>query len=233
MARHGVIRVFCAAALVLGLVGVVCAPARAGDKPRLAVVSLGVNDWGNSMSAGGHRNAAPFIEGAMKDLIGHAEKLFAANFEVVPASSFVKNPDYRALSIGKIKDGLFGPAFDGVELPSFSEDKKEVIKGVLKGDTAAKLCKTLGVDRVALVYTEWAVATGGFVPTSRALAKNCVAVYSADGKQRFFDREDVKGDKVIGGMGQVALTADTIGQWVDAYKKGMDAVVKKNLKKML
>ena len=204
-----------------------------GGKPRLAVVALGVNDWANSMSASGGTYAGTFIDGAMTDLLARSEKAFSADFQVKPAESFASDPAFLALSIGKLKDGLYGPIIQGKNLPSFSEDKKEVIRGALKDGVAEKLCALLGVDRVVLIYTEWTVATGGFVPISRALAKNCVAVYSSDGKLRFFDRKDVQGSRAIGGMGRVVLNAETIGYWVEAFERGLLDILKENRKKML
>jgi hypothetical protein len=219
---------FCSVALLLGI-----SPAAFAEGGlKLAVVSLGVNDWGNSMSVSGGKVSATYIEGAMTDLLARTEKAFAALNQVIPAKSFIANAEYRALSIGKFKDGLYGPSIDGNPLPSFTTEQKEIIKCVLKPETASQLCKVLGADLVAVVYTEWAVATGGFIPTSRALTKNCLAVYSADGKQRFFDRQDVKGAKAIGGMGRVSLSEETIGQWVDAYEKGIVELIGDNKKKL-
>ena len=35
---------------------------------------------------------------------------------------------------------------------------------------------------IAVVYAEWGVMTGGFVPTSKALSKNVLSIYDASGQ---------------------------------------------------
>jgi len=117
-------------------------------------------------------------------------------------------------------------------MPSFTADRKQIIKCVLEKATAQQLCQALGVDVVVVVYTEWAVATGRWAPTNKALAKNCVAAYSSSGKKLFFDREDVMGKKTLGAMGSFVLDESTISEWVMSFKEGFDAVLAKNAKKV-
>ena len=102
---------------------------------------------------------------------------------VKPAASFVADQGYRELSIGQAKSGLFTPKIDGNVLPSFSEKRNDIVKGVLQAETAKQLCQRLGVDAVVLVYSEWGIDSGKFVPTMKALTKNCFAMYSKDGRK--------------------------------------------------
>ena len=63
----------------------------------------------------------------------------------------------------------------------------------------AIVVERLGVDAVVLVYSEWGIDSGKFVPTMKALTKNCFAMYSKDGRKLFYARKDMRGAKVIGG----------------------------------
>ena len=77
-----------------------------------------------------------------------------------------------------------------------------------------KLAQIAGTDFILIAYSEWAVATGRFVPTSKALAKNVVSIYNAAGKQVFADRADTQGDRTLGAMGSVVVDQNSIGEWV-------------------
>ncbi len=70
------------------------------------------------------------------------------------------------------------------------------------------------------------MAQGHFVPTNRALAKNCAAIYSSSGKRLFFAGRDIQGKRVLGATGVIALNHGTIGDWVEAYKTGFEQIVK-------
>ena len=84
-----------------------------------------------------------------------------------------------------------------------------------------KLAKIAGADYVLIAYSEWAVATGRFVPTSKALAKNVVSIYDSNGKQVYADRADTQGDKTLGALGSVVVDQNSIAEWVNAYDKGI------------
>ena len=52
------------------------------------------------------------------------------------------------------------------------------------------LATATGADLLVVIYSEWAVATGKFIPTAKALTKNVVSIYSAAGAQVFHARRD-------------------------------------------
>jgi hypothetical protein len=172
------------------------------------------------------------IPTAMGEMLDITENALAGYWTVKPATEFVTNDDYRALSIGQVKSGLFSPTVNEQAMPSFTEKRSEVVKGLLEKSTAQKLCSLLEVDAVVLVYSEWAVATGKFVPTSKPLAKNCFSMYDKSGKQLFYGRQDMNGKKSLGAMGQITLNEETIHHWSEAYSRGLDAILKKYSKKL-
>ena len=87
-----------------------------------------------------------------------------------------------------------------------------------------KLAQVAGADFILIAYSEWAVATGKFVPTSKALAKNVVSVYDASGKPVFQDRSDAHGRQDTGRHGPGGGDQNSIGEWVTAYDKGIHAL---------
>jgi hypothetical protein len=199
------------------------------SETKVAVVTLTVNNFGGALHWG---QGDMLIPTTMGEMLNITESALAGYWTVKPATEFVTNDDYRALSIGQVKSGLFGPTVNEQAMPSFTEKRNEVVKGVLEKSTAQKLVSLLEVDAVVLVYSEWAVVTGSFVPTSKPLAKNCLSMYDKSGKQLFYGREDVQGKKTLGAGGHVTLNDETIHHWSEAYSRGLDAILKKYSKKL-
>jgi hypothetical protein len=203
-----------------------------GNRPVVAVVSMSVNDYSKMLTSASGADAAMLINDNMNKMLKTTEEELAKYWDVKSASSFIGDPAYIKLSIGKVRQGLFSPEAGKNQMPNFTDERSEVIKAVLKADTAKALCETLKVDYLAVIYSEWAVATGKFVPTNKALAKNCMAMYNKEGKQIFFSRKDYNGEKVLGAVGNIALNEETISEWVNAYNKGIEFILNSENKKV-
>ncbi len=229
--RHGVVSVLVPLAFVFAFVFATAVQVQAGSSTKAALVTFSVNDYGSVLGAKS-ASASQLVEQNMRKMVELSEESLAQYWTVVKVETFIANETYRGLSIGKIKDGLYGAEFDGLVLPSFTADRGQIIKCVLDKGTAERLCQVLGVDVVVVVYTEWTVASGKFVPTNKALAKNCVAVYNSSGKQLFFARKDVVGKMTLGAMGNLVLDENTITEWVMAYREGLDVILAKKAKKV-
>lgn len=203
--------------------------AKAGtDFKSVAVVSFAVNNYGH-FGSGGVINPV-LIDSTLTQLVGTTEKILAEKLVVKPAKSFVNTKAYRDLSIGQVKSGLYAPKFAGVEMPSFSAERRDIVKGVLPAETAKELCRVIGVDAVVLVYSEWMIDSGKFVPTIKALTKNCFAMYTKDGRKLYYDRKDMRGSRVIGGaFAGVHINEDTIDQWIEAYGKSAELVLRRHM----
>lgn len=90
---------------------------------------------------------------------------------------------------------------------------------------AADLCQALGVDLIALVYSEWATKTGGFIPVTKPLTKNVMGIFDSQGRRIFKDRKDNVGRKTLGAFGRAVVDEDTINQWVGSYEDGMTRIL--------
>ncbi len=185
----------------------------------IAVVSVSANNFGGSLQGWNNANASDLMGTQLNQMVGEIEKLLSKDWTVVSAANFATKDEFQALAGERREVGL--PSYDGKSMPLFSKDRKQLIKAEVDKDVAVKLAQIAGADYILIAYSEWAVATGRFVPTSKALAKNVVSVYDASGKQVFQDRSDAQGDKTLGAMGRVVVDQNSIGEWVTAYDKGI------------
>jgi hypothetical protein len=188
----------------------------------IAVVSISANNYGGSLQGWNSANSSELMGTQLNQMVGLMETLFAKDWTVVSASTFAGKDEFQVLAGERREVGL--PVFDGKTMPLFSKDRKQLIKAEVDKDVAVKLAKIAGADFILIAYSEWAVATGRFVPTSKALAKNVVSIYSADGKKVYGDRADTQGNKTLGAMGSVMVDQNSIGEWVAAYDKGIHAL---------
>ena len=196
---------------------------------KLAVVTLSANNWGNSLQGWNSANTSSIMGTQLNSMLEFTEQLFAADFTVIPASQFVPADDFQALA-GEQRDvGL--PEFNGKKMQLLSKDRKQLIKATVDKNVTQKLAQITGADYLLLIYSEWTVATGKFVPTSKSLTKNVVSIIDANGKTVYSGRQDTQGNKTLGGMGSVVVNNDTIGEWVVAYEKALRALYEQGHKK--
>ena len=186
----------------------------------IAVVSVSANNFGNSLQGWNAANTTELMGDRLNQMIEYTENLFAQDWEVIRAPSFANALEFQALAGEQREVGL--PIYGEQSMPLFSKDRKQLIRAEVDKDVAQQLASVTGADFVVIVYSEWSVATGRFVPTSKALAKNVVSVFDASGKQVYDDRDDQTGERTLGGMGKVAVNEGTIDQWVAAYRKGVE-----------
>jgi len=194
--------------------------ANAGKK--IAVVSISANNWSDSLQGWNSADTTGLMTGRLNQMLEYTETLLAHDWTVVNAASFAEKPELQALAGEQREVGL--PKFGQVRMPLFSKDRKQLIKAAIDKDVAAQLAKVTGADYLLIVYSEWAVATGKMVPTSKSLTKNVVSIFDAKGKQIYNNRKDTIGDQTLGGMGRVVVDEKTIDQWVVAYRKGIDTL---------
>jgi len=185
----------------------------------IAVVSVSANNFSDSLQGWNSANTSEVMGTQLNKMVVMIEGLLATDWTVVKAESFATKDEFQALAGERREVGL--PAFEGKSMPLFSKDRGQLIKASVDKDVAVQLARATGADYILIAYSEWAVATGGIIPTSKALAKNVVSVYDATGKQVFQDRSDALGNKTLGAMGKVQVDQNTIGEWVTAYDKGI------------
>jgi hypothetical protein len=189
---------------------------------KIAIVSMSANNFGGSIQGWNDSNTTDLMTGRMNDMLAFTEELFAKNWDVIPTSSFASQPEFIGLA-GEQRD-VGAPIFDGIYMPLFSKDRKQLIKAQIDKDKLVKLAGITGADFMLVVYSEWTVKTGQFVPTSKPLTKNVVSIFNASGKQVFKGRLDKMGSKTLGAFSAVYVDEDTIDEWAGTYKDSIAAM---------
>ena len=189
---------------------------------KIAVVSISANNYGGSLQGWNDANSSDLMGERLNSMLEFTEKTFSAGFEVVPASSFANKTEFIALA-GEQRD-VGSPSFDGMYMPLFSKSRKQLVKAMIDKDVASALTEITGADFLLIVYSEWTVKTGRFVPTSKPLTKNVISIYDSSGKQVFKGRIDKMGAKSLGAFNSVVVDENTIDHWADAYKGAITAM---------
>jgi hypothetical protein len=219
-------RILAAAAVLLPLTATAgtTVPKLVAENPgkKIAVVSISANNFNNSLQGWNTALTSDLMQSRTGKMLEIAERLFADKWTVVAASSFVANPAFQTQAGTQMEVGI--PIIGGNPLPVMAENRKELIKANMSEDKAKALAAVTGADFLVVIYSEWAVQTGKFVPTTKALAKNVMGIFNAQGKQVYQGRSDRMGKKTLGMMGQVAVDENTIDEWVDAYRDGITAL---------
>ncbi|TVZ37126.1 hypothetical protein P886_1466 [Alteromonadaceae bacterium 2753L.S.0a.02] len=195
----------------------------------IAVVSISANNWGDSLQGWNSADTTELMTSKLNQMLEVTESTLEKDFKVVKAKTFVAKPEFQALAGEQREVGL--PVLDGKPMNLLSKDRKQLVKAQLDADVAKKLLAITGTDLVLIVYSEWAVKTGGFVPTSKALTKNVLGIYDKSGKQVFKDRLDKMGTTTLGAMGRVAVNKDTINEWVLSYQVALGEMYNAGKKK--
>jgi hypothetical protein len=189
---------------------------------KIAVVSISANNFGNTINGWNDANSTDLMTSRLNTMLEFAEKTFSAGWEVVPASSFASKPEYIALA-GEQRD-VGAPIFDGIYMPLFSKNRKQLVKAVIDKDVALALIDVTGAEFLLVIYSEWTIKTGSFVPTSKPLTKNVVSIYNSAGKQVFKGRLDKMGSKTLGAFSAVYVDNDTIDLWVGTFNDSLTAM---------
>ncbi|MBW6510902.1 MAG: hypothetical protein K0A93_02130 [Desulfuromonadaceae bacterium] len=211
--------------LLTGCAGAVKANLKGNPElKQVAVVSLAISDWGGSVdsnSVGGH-SVSSLMQGATAKMLAVTEKTLSEHWQVVAVKTFITSKGYRKAA-EDIKVSVYSPIITKKEMPLFGPGFK---KGDITPEKARELCKTLKVDAVVLVFSEWTQATGGFVPLTRAKTKNIVSFWDKNGDKIFYRRIDMVGKKVLGGLGIKAVNKETINEWTDSYTTSLEKMFK-------
>jgi hypothetical protein len=199
-------------------------PKLAIDNPgkKIAIVSIAANNFGGSLQGWNDENSTDLMTDRLNGMLTFTEELFAKSWDVIPTSSFASQPEFISLA-GEQRD-VGAPMFDGVYMPLFSKDRKQLVKALIDKDKVVKLAAITGADFMLVIYSEWAVKTGSFVPTSKPLTKNVVSIFNAAGKQVFKGRLDKMGPKTLGAFAEVYVDEETIDYWANAYKDSIAAM---------
>lgn len=182
---------------------------------KLAVVSLSVNDFNGRLQGWNKTNTDNVLDAKMNEMLAETEKQLSGQFSVVPAADFTASEGYQSLAGPDREVAVPKPA--GAPMRLFGEDRKELVKAHLPAEKAPKLCEATGASLLAVIYSEWTVATGSYVPTSKPLAKTRMSIYDCSGKQLYVGRKDEMGERTLGAGGQVVVDLETVDDWIAAY----------------
>jgi uncharacterized protein YceK len=193
------------------------------DVKSVALVSVTVNNY---KTFGWSMISDELAQKNTSELVGKLESSLSKKWAVKPAKSFLGNKTYLNLADENMGQGLVLAELGNQSFQIFSANKKQLIKGIMTPETAKTLCAALGVDAIVTFYSEWMVQTGKWVPTNKALTKNCISMYNKEGDKVFFGRKDVVGETTIGSaFSKTYVNQETVSEWVNASKKGMDIVL--------
>ena len=190
---------------------------------KLAVVSISANNFGNSLQGWNSALTSRLMGLRVARMLDTAERSLGAKWKVIPAARFVGKPAFQRQKGESFEVGL--ARLQNGTLPVFALDRRQLIKAELSPEQAQGLARATGADLVAVIYSEWAVATGKFVPTAKALTKNVLSIYSGTGELVYHGRKDQIGSRTLGAYGRVVVNDETIDQWVDSYDVALAALL--------
>ncbi len=188
---------------------------RQSQGQRIAVVSVAVNDFGGALQGWNSTRTGDLMASRAAAMVQVAETALAQRFTVVPAASFVTSPAYMSVPHGGHEVAV--PVVNGAVMPVFGFSRGELVGASISPEQAQALCAAAGTDYVAVIYSEWGVATGGFIPTSKAMAKTILSIFDAQGVHIARTRLEDRGERTLGAFGHVVVDEGSIDEWVGAY----------------
>ena len=204
----------------------------------IAIVSFALDDWGANLFAktrgrsreGGWGTGkdvkANAIQKVTNDLLVYTEKQLSQKWQVKKVSSFIKSKAYQSLTVDMTLNA-YVPVVKKKALGLFTQNSTTLKRTQLNPALAKKLCETLNVDAVMVLFTEWTVQTGKMIPISKPYVKNLVSIWGKTGQQLFGGRVDKMGTMKIGGMG-VTKSIDkpeVLANYKETYKQSLNKLL--------
>lgn len=190
-------------------------------KAKIGLVSLTVSDFAGTLQFGNKSDVAALITKKTDEMVVQTEQALGAQWTVVPTATLVANENYGKLAKSEVKENVFTAT--GMKL--FAADRSDMVKTAIDPKLATDLCAALGVDLIAVLYSEWTTRTGGIVPVTKAYAKTVFAIYDNQGRQLYKGREDIQGAKTLGAFGRAQVDEASLDVWVGAYKTGLEKMI--------
>jgi hypothetical protein len=195
----------------------------------LAVVSLSINDFNQALKQHGWNwssvRTSTLITGQAANMVRGVEQQFARHWKVIPAESFVGRAEYQRLA-GPPRE-VAVPMFGNAYMPLFGNDRDDLVSARVDPGKIKALAAITHADLIAVVYAEWGVETGGFVPTSKALSKNVLSIFSSSGEPLYHGRADIVGERTLGAFRHVFIDENSINDWGNAFSSGIAELLAK------
>lgn len=189
----------------------------------IAVVSLSINDYNGALQGWNAVRTGDIMTSRAAQMVSLAEARLGQHYTVIPASAFVSNPAYQ--QVPSMPYDVAVPIINGVPMLTFGPGRGDLVGARVTPQQAALLCQATGAQYIAIIYSEWGVATGGFIPTSKALTKTVVSIYDQNGVHVAQQRLDARGERTLGAMGIVAVNDGTVDEWVNAYDRSLASMM--------
>jgi hypothetical protein len=191
---------------------------------KVAIVSLAVNasaSMGWSVRSG---SVDKLVSSHVNRVVGVTEKELSRIMHVTPVSQFNRSAAYRKFGVNNGFDFIL-PEVNGKRMIFFSSQKDDVKDGVLTPQVAKELCSMLHVDGVVMIFSQWDVDRGAFVPQNMAWVANTLTVWDRNGEMVFRKRVGEDGNIHLG-FGVARVNSRTINEWDIAYKKSIEEILK-------
>lgn len=192
----------------------------------IAIVSLTIDDYAAAMHGWEEMRTTPYMANSAAEMLQFVEGQLATRWHLIPAGSFVDQPGYQQLA--GPQQPVVVPSIQGTLMPLLADDRGQMVRGQLTPQRAAALSQVTGANLLAMVYSEWSVATGSYSRTSKAVAKTVLTIHDAAGNRVFYGRRDIMDDNVLGGWGHVGFNEESVRNWMDAYATGISQLVAGN-----
>ncbi|GEM_PF-1513563 len=197
--------------------------AKVNNGKSAAIVSLAVNDFGGALQGWNTARTGDLMARHTAQMVGLTAKRLSKHFKMVDPTTYVGKAEYQKLA-GPARE-VAVPKIGGSVMPIMAESRSDMVKARLSPAKAAALAQATGAQVLIVLYAEWGVRTGGFVPTSKALSKTVMAIYDATGRQLYMGRRDIVGRKRLGAFGSVVVDKNSIVEWVDAYDRAVGVLM--------
>ncbi len=188
---------------------------------RIAVISFTANEY-TSPFGGVNILLDEFIWQVVDEVLMKTEETLGTKWNVVPTSEFVVNAEFQDLDSTELD--VIVPTIANKRMLPFAENREQLVSAEIPIAKLTELAEITKVDYLVVIHTEWGVATGKMVPTSRAYTNTVVSVYNALGERLYHRRHEQLSEKILGAMTAVKVDENTIQQWVDAYMSGLDVM---------
>ena len=223
--RASVLSLLAIALFTIGCGGPMSVRNFARERPggTIAVVSLSINDYNGALQGWNATRTGDIMTSRAAQMVGMVEARLSQRYTVIPASAFVATPAYQ--QVPSVPYDVAVPFINGVPMLTFGPSRGELVGARVTPDQAAMLCQATGAQYIAIIYSEWGVATGGFIPTSKALTKTVVSIYDQTGLHVAQQRLDARGERTLGALGMVAVNDGTIDEWVNAYDRSLASMI--------
>lgn len=186
---------------------------------KIALVTLAIDDQQGLQTQWHDEASQPLVDHEVLSALAITEMELGRHWQVVKAQSFVADPRYVAIE--NYPSRVLMPELDGHAMKSSAQLPSDLENARLEADVAKSLAAVTGADLLAVIYSDWTVTTGNFIPTTKALTITVLAIYDAEGRHLYQGRVEHMGQRTLGSFDRAAVDELTVKEWSTAYYRGL------------